>query len=47
MFNNKIIGILGPLRKFHVVDSVFLLGRAEVMLLNVEKNLWHVEELGS
>ena len=46
MFDDKIVGVLGPFGEFHIVDSVFLLGRAEVMLLYVEENLWHVEELG-
>ena len=47
VLNYKIVGILGPFGNFHVVDSVFLLGHAKVVLLYVEENLWHVEELGS
>lgn len=42
---NKMISVFTPWRKDYIVNSLFHLGEAEVMVLDIEKELWQVEEL--
>ena len=44
MFDDEIIGVLGPLRKIDIVNPGLLLGDSEVILLNIEETLGKVEE---
>jgi hypothetical protein len=45
MDGNEMIGILTPRGKDYIMDSLFHLGKAEVVVLDVEKELGEVEEL--
>lgn len=40
------VSISAPPRKKYIVDSLFHLGKAEVVVLDVKEELWEVEELG-
>lgn len=45
MNGDKIIGVLAPNRKMHVVHPLLHLGQAEVVLLNIQQELRKIEEL--